>query len=201
MDTILTKHRRIQRHIRRKEVSLLTRYQRTKAKTSILLTIQEVQTSNAQYLTLQKINTGITNWSLFFIEIIDRCSFNLRRTKDKTHTFTENGETVPLVTIEEKHLEVIEVEDEGISVKRDKNMAKSEKLSRKKPLTFENVKRKSDLVALLNKESYPGLDKLQWNMIRNKSKRLLNKLDAISDEAEQLISLERVIKRIQRWIA
>ena len=135
-------------------------------------------------------------------EIIDRCSFNLRRIKDKSHTFTDNGKTVPVVTIEEKHKEVIEIEDEGVSVKRDKNIvAKAEKLSRKKPLTFENVKRKSDLVALLSKELYPGLDKLQWNMIRNKSKRLLNKLDAISDETEQLISLERAIKRIQRWIA
>lgn len=69
-----------------------------------------------------------------------------------------------------------------------------------KLITFDNVNNKSDLKLLLNKESYPGLDKLQWNIIKNKSKKLLDKLEICSDEIKQSILFKKVIKRIKNWI-
>ncbi|XP_076239978.1 nucleolus and neural progenitor protein [Calliopsis andreniformis] len=72
--------------------------------------------------------------------------------------------------------------------------------SQHKLLTFDNVKNKEDLTILLNKKAYPGLDKLQWNMVRNKSKKLLNKLDVCQDETKQLALLKKIIKRIKQWI-
>lgn len=68
-------------------------------------------------------------------------------------------------------------------------------------ITFDDINNISDLMILLNKESYPGLDKLKWNMIRNKGKRLLDKLEICSDGSKQSIPLKRIIKRIKNWIA
>ncbi|XP_029046218.1 nucleolus and neural progenitor protein-like [Osmia bicornis bicornis] len=90
------------------------------------------------------------------------------------------------------------VNDKDTSPKQQKNFRK--KKSVEKLLTFDNVKIKSDLVTLLNRESYPGLDKLQWNIIRNKGKKLLNKLDSCSTESKQAVLLKKITKRIQSWI-
>ncbi|XP_076655909.1 nucleolus and neural progenitor protein [Halictus rubicundus] len=122
-------------------------------------------------------------------EIIDRDSFSLKQTKQ-----------TPVK--EEKHKkrkaeEKTDIVVEDVKIKQKKL---SKKKSLKKELTFDDVKHKSELMLLLDKESYPGLDKLQWNMIRNKGKRQLNKLDASSDETDQSTSIRKVIKRIQRWI-
>lgn len=68
-------------------------------------------------------------------------------------------------------------------------------------ITFDAVNNISDLMILLNKESYPGLDKLKWNMIRNKSKRLLDKLEICSDGSNQSIPLKKIMKHIKNWIA
>lgn len=90
------------------------------------------------------------------------------------------------------------VNDKDTSRKQQKNFPKKKIVE--KLLTFDNVKIKSDLVTLLNRESYPGLDKLQWNIIRNKGKKLLNKLDTCSTESKQTILLKTITKRIQSWI-
>lgn len=80
-----------------------------------------------------------------------------------------------------------------------KNLPKKKKS--KKLFTFHDVNNKSDLIILLNKESYPGLDKLRWNMIRNKNKKLLDKLDVCSNETKQIYLFKKILKRIKKWIA
>nr|XP_033336887.1 uncharacterized protein LOC117226537 [Megalopta genalis] len=124
-------------------------------------------------------------------EIIDRHSFSLKQTKQTSI----KAEKSKKIKIEEQTVSnVIEENVETVP----KNLKKKERLI--KDLTFANVKNKSELMFFLDKESHPGLDKLQWNMIRNKSKKQLNKLDTSSDKADQSISIKKVIKRIQRWI-
>nr|XP_031845565.1 uncharacterized protein LOC116432596 [Nomia melanderi] len=139
-------------------------------------------------------------------EFIDRRTFNLKPTKQNTL------QNAPVVAKKEKHKEIIEVEDkisqniedDGLSIKRENFKMTPKRLNKKrdppKVLTLDNVKNKSELIVLLNNESYPDLDKLQWNMIRNKGKKLLNKLDASSDEANQSFPLKKAVKRIQRWL-
>lgn len=79
-----------------------------------------------------------------------------------------------------------------------KNLTKKKSL--KKLLTFHDVNNKSDLIVLLNKESYPGLDKLRWNIIKNKSKKLLDKLNVCSNETKQIYLFKKILKRIKKWI-
>ena len=96
--------------------------------------------------------------------------------------------------------------NEFITEKKKKNSKmKIKKLAKKeiseKLITFDNINNKSDLKLLLNEASYPGLDKLQWNIIKNKSKKLLDKLESCSDEIKQSILFKKIIKRIKNWIA
>lgn len=89
-----------------------------------------------------------------------------------------------------------------ISLKNKKrnDVKREEKTFSQKPLTIHNVKTKSELMIVLAKESHPDVDKLQWNMIKNKSKKLIVALDACSDEKKQLVLFEKGMKRIRRWI-
>lgn len=120
-------------------------------------------------------------------EIIDRRSYILKQ-------------TVQTPVKEEKHKKR-KAEEKTDTVEEDVQRKKLSKKKSLKELTFDNVKHKSELMLLLDKESYPGLDKLQWNMIRNKGKRQLSKLEASSDATEdQSTSIRKVIKRIQRLI-
>ncbi|KZC09112.1 hypothetical protein WN55_11576 [Dufourea novaeangliae] len=133
-------------------------------------------------------------------EILDRHSFKLKQYKQERN-----------MPIEEKHESIIEMEeindrnaeDHGMSIKRENYGIKPNRLYKKKDsqkvLTLDNVKSKSDLINLLNKESYPGLEKLQWNIMRNKGKKLLNKLDA-SNETNRSNSYKKVIKSMHRWM-
>ncbi|XP_011501125.1 PREDICTED: uncharacterized protein LOC105364795 [Ceratosolen solmsi marchali] len=63
-----------------------------------------------------------------------------------------------------------------------------------------NIKTEKDLVRLLKKESFPGFDKLQWNMFQNHLKKFLNRSikDNIKDTDVPLS--KRVIKQILKWI-
>lgn len=110
-------------------------------------------------------------------EIIDRRSFNLNRVKEER---------------------TVDTKDESTKVKLKTSMKK--KKGSKGMLTFDDAKNKSDLMDLLSNETYPGLDKLQWNMIRNKSKKLLDKLEARSDGTKQSAIFKAVMKRIRKWI-
>ncbi|XP_043266058.1 uncharacterized protein LOC122405411 [Colletes gigas] len=136
-------------------------------------------------------------------EVIDRHTFSLIHTAQQDEFTNNNHTNLSVITKKKKH-KVICTQDNSKKIETAEG-TKPEKLNKKrdsqKLLTLENVKCKADLTILLNKESYPGLDKLQWNMIRNKSKKLLNKLDACSDETNQSILFKKVIKRIQRSIA
>lgn len=67
-------------------------------------------------------------------------------------------------------------------------------------LTFDNAKNKSDLLELLNRKAYPGLDKLRWNIVSKKGKKLLCKIETCPDEKRQLIMVKKAIKRIREWI-
>ncbi|KAF3420446.1 hypothetical protein E2986_02143 [Frieseomelitta varia] len=52
-----------------------------------------------------------------------------------------------------------------IEKKKKNSKIKIKKLGKKEKLiTFDNINNKSDLKLLLNRTSYPGLDKLQWNI-------------------------------------
>lgn len=152
----------------------------------------------------------------YFAEIIDPYTFNLISTTKKGIFAKDSCTNLPVVTKEKEHkitrtqdnnkeIYFQNIEDEGISIKREKNVTvKLKKLTKKKDsqklLTLNNVKNKAQLKLLLSSESYPGVDKLRWNMIKNKCKKLQNKLDASSDETNQSILFKKVIKRIQRWI-
>lgn len=134
---------------------------------------------------------------LFVLELIHRDHFNLERIKKESNEFIE-------VKKRKGKKSRVNTEGESVDVNQDKNLIAETQISNSKnerePLTIDRVKRKEDLIALLNKKSYPGLDKLQWKMIRKKGNKLLNKLDAFQDETKQSVLLKKAIKRIESWI-
>ncbi|CAK9821047.1 Nucleolus and neural progenitor protein [Anthophora plagiata] len=148
-------------------------------------------------------------------EFIDRRSFDLKRARD-TQTSTKAEEQKEFAKVEETNGKEYdpgtsirnkdsEFHIESISRGKVKNITeKSKNSTRKKDapklLTFDDVKTRTDLLALLHGESYPGLDKLQWNIIRKKGRKLLNKLDASSKETKQSVVIRKVTKRIKSWI-
>ncbi|CAL7934564.1 unnamed protein product [Xylocopa violacea] len=93
-------------------------------------------------------------------------------------------------------------EDQIVATKRDKNGVKPKILTKNKGLkqllTLDDVKNKTDLAIFLNRESYPGMNKLQWNMIRTKGKKLLDKSETCSDNKKQSISFKKMMKRIKK---
>jgi mannitol-1-phosphate/altronate dehydrogenase len=58
------------------------------------------------------------------------------------------------------------------------------------------IKTEKDLVCLLKADTFPGLDKLQWNMLRKRLKRFLNK--AIKDNNEDIN--EKLFKKVKQKI-
>lgn len=148
-------------------------------------------------------------------EIVDRHSFELECiqnasiTAEKEHKITnidKAKEKTASFKNSHRQFYVENLGNEFITEKKKKNSKiKIKKLAKKeiseKLITFDNINNKSDLKLLLNKESYPGLDKLQWNIIKNKNKKLLDKLENCSDEIKQSILFKKVIKRIKNWIA
>ncbi|XP_076765962.1 uncharacterized protein LOC143432884 [Xylocopa sonorina] len=143
-------------------------------------------------------------------EIVDRRAFNLKRIQSTTmnakkehQQFTEKRRRKQTMSVEgDKRESYFEnTKDQFVSTKRDKNGVKSETLTKRKGLkrllTFDDVKNKTDLAVFLNKESYPGMDKLQWNIIRAKGKKLLDKSETCSDNREQSIPFKKIIKRIK----
>ncbi|CAD1475786.1 unnamed protein product, partial [Heterotrigona itama] len=149
-------------------------------------------------------------------EIVDRHAFKLGCIQNASTTAEEKQkEFTKVVKAKEKaanfknsHQEfcVENLGNEFIIEKKKKNSKiKLKNLTKKeiseKLITFDNVNNKSDLKLLLSKESYPGLDKLQWNIIKNKSKKLLDKLEICSDEIKQSVLFKKIIERIKNWIA
>ncbi|XP_068972683.1 nucleolus and neural progenitor protein [Bombus flavifrons] len=149
-------------------------------------------------------------------EIIDRHTFNLKYIQNtsiadrKEHKkFTKIGETkgnTAYIKGSNRESYFDDVRDEFVTKKKKKNPEKKlknlmVKNTSKGLITFDDVNNISDLIILLNKESYHGLDKLKWNMIRNKGKRLLDKLEICSDGNKQSIPLKKIMKRIKNWIA
>ncbi|XP_006621926.1 uncharacterized protein LOC102672509 [Apis dorsata] len=144
-------------------------------------------------------------------EIIDRHDFNLRciqstsmNTKKENEKFSKTEEN-KIYDENNQEFYIRNTENEFIIREKDKNTKielknLTKKKSLKKLLTFHDVNNKSDLIVLLNKESYPGLDKLRWNMIRNKSKKLLDKIDVCSNETKQIYLFKKILKRIKKWI-
>ncbi|XP_043527631.1 uncharacterized protein LOC122537987 [Frieseomelitta varia] len=148
-------------------------------------------------------------------EIVDRHAFELECiqnssiTAEKKHKEITNvdkaNEKEKVANFMNSHRQFC-VENLGkdfiIEKKKKNSKIKIKKLGKKEKLiTFDNINNKSDLKLLLNRTSYPGLDKLQWNVIKNKSKKLLDKLESCSDEIKQSILFKKVIKRIKNWIA
>lgn len=87
-------------------------------------------------------------------------------------------------------------------------LVKSKKTSGKihgnktKQLTPEDIKTRVDLIKFLSKDSYPGLDRLQWNMMTNSIKKFVTKLEKCepSEEKRQRILLKKVKTHIKNWI-
>ncbi|KOX75343.1 hypothetical protein WN51_13213 [Melipona quadrifasciata] len=145
----------------------------------------------------------------------DRHSFELECIQNVSITFEKKHKITNVDKAKEKaasfknshrQFYVENLGNEFITEKKKKNSKiKIKKLAKKeiseKLITFDNINNKSDLKLLLNKESYPGLDKLQWNIIKNKNKKLLDKLENCSDEIKQSILFKKVIKRIKNLIA
>ncbi|XP_066583534.1 uncharacterized protein [Prorops nasuta] len=74
------------------------------------------------------------------------------------------------------------------------------KKSRKKSsMEILNVKSTSDLRKLLDYESLPNIDKLQWNIIKNKSKIFLKKIKKCTNEKEKKKLVKHAINCIKRW--
>lgn len=149
-------------------------------------------------------------------EIIDRHDFNLKCIQNTSILNTKNAKKENKKFSKTKENKIYDennqefyignianefiIKEEDINTKIElKNLTKKKSL--KKLFTFHDVNNKSDLIVLLNKESYPGLDKLRWNMIRNKGKKLLDKLDACSNETKQIYLFKKILKRIKKWIA
>ncbi|XP_017755890.1 PREDICTED: uncharacterized protein LOC108547746 [Eufriesea mexicana] len=138
-------------------------------------------------------------------EIIDRRTFNLKYipntpiSSKKGHgTFTKTEDTKEkTINIPDNKQKLYSTNTGNVSIIRKKH--KNDQI-KKKLITFDDANNTSDLLILLNNESYPGLDKLRWNMIRNKSKKLLEKLEICSDKKKQTVLFQKTMKRIRNWI-
>lgn len=175
-------------------------------------TFSWVENKNAIHVSVpSEIKNGVSNDDAG--EIVDRHTFNLKYIQNtsiadrKEHKiFTKIEETkgnTAYIKGSNRESYFDDVRDEFVTKKKKKNSEKNlmVKNTSKGLITFDAVNNISDLMILLNKESYPGLDKLKWNMIRNKSKRLLDKLEICSDGSKQSIPLKKIMKRIKNWIA
>lgn len=111
----------------------------------------------------------------------------MTRTKEARKKATSSQSNKPIFNFENAANEIANLE-------KGKNVT----AKRKKVLSVDDAKSKSDLLKLLRKESYPGLDKLQWNMIRNKCKKLLGKLEA--NDTKQSIVFKKIMKRMKTWM-
>ncbi|XP_050574273.1 uncharacterized protein LOC126914402 isoform X1 [Bombus affinis] len=178
-------------------------------------TFSSVENKNAIHISVpSEIKNVVSNDDVG--EIIDRHTFNLKYIQNtsiadrKEHKkFTKIGETkenTAYIKRSNRESYSDDLRDEFVTKRRKKNSEKKlknlmVKNTSKGLITFDDINNISDLTILLNKESYPGLDKLKWNMIRNKGKRLLDKLEICSDGSKQSIPLKKIMKRIKNWIA
>lgn len=67
-----------------------------------------------------------------------------------------------------------------------------------------NIKTTNELNTLLNMESYPGLDKLRWTMVKKNTIKLKNKLfnnnsTNKNSEAQNMV-LNKVVRRLRKWV-
>ena len=63
-----------------------------------------------------------------------------------------------------------------------------------------DIKTKKDLVQLLIADSIPGLDKLQWNILRKRIKKLVIKLTKNNTCSVNKQILNKISQRIKKWI-
>lgn len=70
-------------------------------------------------------------------------------------------------------------------------------------MDVDEIETKEDVLRFISSETYPGLDKLQWKIMRKNVKKLLmklNKFEGGSNTKKQDILLKKVIQSIREWI-
>lgn len=74
-------------------------------------------------------------------------------------------------------------------------------MKKKSKTNLKSIKTKEDLVELLSLDSYPGLDKLQWNIIKKKVSKSILKLEQYpSDNMKNKLHIQKIIKILQSCI-
>ncbi|XP_014213256.1 uncharacterized protein LOC106642867 [Copidosoma floridanum] len=70
----------------------------------------------------------------------------------------------------------------------------------KKPALLD-LKSEKDLVSLLTADSFPGLDKLKWNILKKQTKKLILKLTNNNTQEVDKKLCKKVARRIENWIS
>lgn len=71
-------------------------------------------------------------------------------------------------------------------------------LKKSKKINIKNIKTEDDLNLLLNLDSYPGMDKLQWNIMKNTINKKLMKIKKFKKEEKKKLLLEKTIRLIKK---
>lgn len=74
------------------------------------------------------------------------------------------------------------------------------KVKKVKRIDIKNMKTIEELNLLLTYDSYPGLDKLQWNIIKKRISKKLLKLSECNNIKKRKIRIEKIIQSIQTYI-
>lgn len=99
----------------------------------------------------------------------------------------ENGTSEPSRTIRAKDTRI-------------KRKQKKQSRSKDKVTIVDNVRTKDDVVKFLTLESYPGLDKLRWNIVRKNVNKLFIKLAKYEENSgKQDLMLKKIIQCIREW--
>ncbi|XP_014295957.2 uncharacterized protein LOC103569720 [Microplitis demolitor] len=91
--------------------------------------------------------------------------------------------------------------DVGVPISRESFLSTPEvkkSLKKSKKINIKNIKTEDDLNLLLNLDSYPGMDKLQWNIMKNTINKKLMKIKKFKKEEKKKLLLEKTIRLIKK---
>ncbi|XP_012271139.1 uncharacterized protein LOC105694767 [Orussus abietinus] len=105
-------------------------------------------------------------------------------------------------TVEEKTTAVVKEKErlQTISTTNEKEKRTTDVQAHKEKM-LKNLKSVDDFNNFFSADSYPGLDKLQWNMLKRKTLKSLNKLSKhdLTDKAKLKLMRERLGQRLRDW--
>lgn len=70
---------------------------------------------------------------------------------------------------------------------------------RKKVLRPNDLKTENDLILFLKSKSYPGMDKLQWKMLKKNVRQFLVDINNGNESVSKKKKLKMVFKKIREW--